>query len=195
GTGFPEGTRAERDAGLWSETQSWSWNLANNSAALMATIEKGKHASKLEVRYRPASKDYTLTRTNLDKSTDEFIGTLIEGKQKESILTVERGELPAARERYILTILHANRFLLRREEQAAGQKSWVKKDQLGCTKAGEPFANNSSERECIVTGGKGTSTVVHQGKTYYVCCSGCKDAFEADPEKFVKALEEKRRKK
>ncbi|MGL4419324.1 MAG: hypothetical protein ACRCZF_01545, partial [Gemmataceae bacterium] len=46
GTGFPEGTRAERDAGLWSETQSWSWNLANNSAALMATIEKGKHASK-----------------------------------------------------------------------------------------------------------------------------------------------------
>jgi YHS domain-containing protein len=39
-----------------------------------------------------------------------------------------------------------------------------------------------------VTGGLGTIAVSYKGQTYYVCCGGCKDAFEADPEKYVKAI-------
>ena len=35
---------------------------------------------------------------------------------------------------------------------------------------------------CIVTEGKGTSKVSYKGKTYWVCCSGCRDAFLDDPE-------------
>ena len=27
---------------------------------------------------------------------------------------------------------------------------------------------------------------VHMGKTYYFCCSECKEKFEADPHKYVK---------
>jgi YHS domain-containing protein len=27
---------------------------------------------------------------------------------------------------------------------------------------------------------------VYKGTTYYVCCTGCKDAFLADPGKYVK---------
>ena len=29
---------------------------------------------------------------------------------------------------------------------------------------------------------------MYKGKTYYVCCSGCRDAFNENPEKFLKAL-------
>ena len=31
--------------------------------------------------------------------------------------------------------------------------------------------------------------VAYQGKTYYVCCSGCRDAFRDDPEKYIKEFE------
>jgi len=30
--------------------------------------------------------------------------------------------------------------------------------------------------------------------TYYVCCSGCKDEFKSDPEKYIKLAAEKKKK-
>jgi YHS domain-containing protein len=33
-----------------------------------------------------------------------------------------------------------------------------------------------------------------QGVTYYVCCSGCRDAFNEDPEKYIKEYEAKKKK-
>jgi YHS domain-containing protein len=39
--------------------------------------------------------------------------------------------------------------------------------------------------ECVVTGGKGTIAINYKGATYYVCCSGCKQAFNENPEKIL----------
>jgi hypothetical protein len=47
---------------------------------------------------------------------------------------------------------------------------------------------------CIVSGGLGKITVSYKGKTYYVCCSGCRDAFSDQPEKYVKEWEAKQKK-
>jgi YHS domain-containing protein len=38
---------------------------------------------------------------------------------------------------------------------------------------------------CVVTGGKGTIPIAYKGQTYYVCCSGCKQAFDENPEKIL----------
>jgi len=35
-------------------------------------------------------------------------------------------------------------------------------------------------------GGLGTIEVTHAGKSYYVCCTGCRDYFNENPEKFLK---------
>ncbi|MCB9949391.1 MAG: YHS domain-containing protein [Planctomycetaceae bacterium] len=35
---------------------------------------------------------------------------------------------------------------------------------------------------------------MYKGKTYYVCCTGCKQAFEDDPEGIIAAAEERIRK-
>ena len=35
---------------------------------------------------------------------------------------------------------------------------------------------------------------MYMGKTYYVCCGGCKDAFNDDPAKYVKEFEERKKK-
>jgi YHS domain-containing protein len=37
--------------------------------------------------------------------------------------------------------------------------------------------------------------VTHKGKTYYVCCSGCRDAFRDEPEKYIREYEESLKKK
>jgi YHS domain-containing protein len=50
-----------------------------------------------------------------------------------------------------------------------------------------------------VTGGKGTIPVTYQGETYYVCCTGCRDLFNDDPEtvlaEYRERLDEKRKAK
>ncbi len=54
--------------------------------------------------------------------------------------------------------------------------------EVGSTRKGSSFAKNAAAGpECVVTGGLGTITVMHDGKTYYVCCGGCRDLFEEDP--------------
>jgi hypothetical protein len=54
-----------------------------------------------------------------------------------------------------------------------------------------PFADVPKGPECVVSGGLGTSKVSYMGKDYFVCCSGCRDEFRANPEKYVKEWERK----
>ncbi len=50
-----------------------------------------------------------------------------------------------------------------------------------------------------MTGGAGTIRVSYKGKSYYVCCTGCRDAFNDDPEGILAdyraRLEERKKKK
>ena len=53
------------------------------------------------------------------------------------------------------------------------------------SKVGSGFGKNVTQRECVVTGGLGTIEVTHNGKTYYVCCTGCRDYFNENAEKVL----------
>ncbi|MEX2287954.1 MAG: hypothetical protein WD648_12745 [Planctomycetaceae bacterium] len=46
---------------------------------------------------------------------------------------------------------------------------------------------------CIVSGGMGAIPVSHEGKTYHVCCEGCKAAFLANPMRWIAAASESAR--
>lgn len=41
----------------------------------------------------------------------------------------------------------------------------------------------------MISQGLGTTQVSYKGKSYWVCCSGCKAAFEEDPEKWIAKFE------
>lgn len=183
GTGTPEGTREERAAGLWTETAAWGWQFKGQDVFLTATFDKGKHFTKGELRYSPEKAAYQLLLTAPDKSTATFAGGL-----KDKVLTLDRTDGPAGEDqRLVVSLLHHNRHLVRFETRPAGAATgFVKKWQVGATKEGVPFADVPKGPECIVSGGAGTMKVTHNGETYYVCCSGCRDAFKDDPEKFIK---------
>ena len=72
-----------------------------------------------------------------------------------------------------------------------------KVDVVGTQRAGTSFAANDADykdRMCVVSGGLGTTTVSYKGKSYYVCCTGCKAAFEDDPATWIAEFEAKRKK-
>ena len=98
-------------------------------------------------------------------------------------------------QRLVFTLLHDNRFLYRFEKKPAGRASFAKVYQVGATKKGVAFAAGETGPECVVSGGKGTIMVSYKGQNYYVCCSGCREAFQDNPEKFIKEFNERKGKK
>lgn len=186
GTGYPDGTREERQKGFWNEKLNWEWRFDNSDARLTVAFDKGKHFTRWDLRYLPEKKVYQLTATTPTKETLLFTGVLSVGKQKEQILTLERSDNSRKEDqRLVVTLLHHNRYLYRWEARPAGAGAFARKYQVGATKEGEPFADVPKGPECIVSGGKASIAVSHKGKTYYVCCSGCRDEFRSDPEKYV----------
>jgi Archaeal TRASH domain len=191
GTGAPEGTAEDRQKGHWLETVTWEWQFKGDDAWLTVSFDKGKHFAAGELRYRPATDSFDLALTTVGKDKVAFTGSL-KGKQ----LVLER-PLPDAKlvERLTIHLLHDNRVTYRLETRRENGTALTKKYLVGLTKEGEPFAAvGRAERECIVSGGLGTIPVTHEGKTYYVCCSGCRDEFKSDPAKYVREFEAKRKK-
>jgi hypothetical protein len=92
-------------------------------------------------------------------------------------------------------LLHDNRFLYRYEVRQAGKTFFSKQYTVGATREGVAFAGGDNKPECVVSGGLGTLAVVYMGKTYYVCCSGCRDEFRENPEKYIKEQEAKKKTK
>ena len=54
--------------------------------------------------------------------------------------------------------------------------------EIGYTRKGSGFGKGSTGPECIVTGGFGSMKVSFKGQEYYVCCTGCRDLFNDNPE-------------
>ena len=195
---MPEGTKEERVAGAWEETDAWEWKFKEQDAWLTVAFAKGKYFTKGELRYTPDkdAKDqrFTLTLTGTDKSTATFVGGLTD---KDKVLTLTRTDGPAGEEqRLVFSLLHNNRHLYRFETRPANTTvAFTKKYQVGATKEGVAFADVPKGPECIVSGGLGTMKVTYKGKDYYVCCSGCRDEFKADPEKYIKEAEAKAKEK
>ncbi|MBT4867304.1 MAG: hypothetical protein HON53_19555 [Planctomycetaceae bacterium] len=60
-------------------------------------------------------------------------------------------------------------------------------DTINTMMEGESFgvSEDYGEKECIISQGLGTISIPYKGKTYWVCCSGCKAEFDADPDKWI----------
>jgi YHS domain-containing protein len=190
GSGLPEGTREEKQKGLWEETIRWEWQFKEKDVFLKATFDKGKYFAAAELRYLPEKDTYQLTATTPAKEK-----LIFEGPFKDKRLTLERtDDKSKENQRLVVSLLHDNRYLYKYEVKPAEKPAFKALYQVGATKEGVPFATADYSTECIVSGGKGTMPVTYLGKTYYVCCGGCKDAFNDDPAKYVKEFEERKQK-
>ncbi|MBM3993111.1 MAG: YHS domain-containing protein [Planctomycetes bacterium] len=188
-TGQPIGSVEDKQKNFWTERMSWGWQFKDKDAWLTIGFEKGRNFSAGEVRYVPEKDHYTLSVTTVKKEKISYVGT-IEVRDKTKIVTFER-DGDKQTERLVFSLLHSNRIIYRYEVRPDGKELFAKKWSVGATKEGESFAVGDGRPECVVSGGTATTPVSYMGKTYYVCCSGCRDEFNASPAKYVKEYEEK----
>lgn len=178
--GSPGGINRDKDN--WTESAAWVWKLAGEPQVRLK-ITGGRHWAEGNVTYDLAKKHYVLSAVRPDKSTVVYTGEF--DKTKETLtLTSAAAGADGLRERVILRLLHENRYLIF-IERAKGEGRFARIAEIGCTKEGEPFGKMADYPKCVVSGGRGTGSATYQGKQYLVCCSGCRDAFLADPPKYI----------
>jgi hypothetical protein len=191
GTGTPE-KKNPTGKDLWTEKHVWSWRFKGDDAWLQLEIKDGKFYKGGEMRYLPDKKLYQLTLTDKDGKKQVF-----EGEVKNETLTLERTD-PATKEGQQIKMNTTNegvRFNFFYARKPSGRTQFFKEYAVAGNKEGESLAAKEKKNECVVSGGLGTMTVSYKGQTYYVCCSGCRDAFNENPEKYIKEFEAKKKKK
>jgi hypothetical protein len=185
--GPPRATPASKD--IWTETLNWSWRFKGDDVWLLLDIKDGKYYKGGELRYLPDKKVYELTLTDKAGKKQAFAGEL-----KDDVLTLEHVDADKKETQQIKmnTAAEGIRLIYRFAHKPEGKTLYVTDYQVAANKAGESLGKTEKKNECVVSGGLGTIPVSYKGVTYYVCCSGCKDAFMENPEKYIKEFEAKK---
>lgn len=178
--------------GEWSETISWGWKFKGNDAWMIMDVKQGKHLKSGELRYMAEKEMFQFTAVDLKGQKMVF-----EGKMSPSgWLDLARTD-PKSKEVQQIKMSTNNdgaRFIYEYWTKASGRTTPIKSYQVAGAKEGESIGAKEKKNICVVSGGLGTSTVSFGGKTYYVCCSGCREAFDENPAKYVKEFEAKQKK-
>ena len=190
GTGMPEQGRPEPGE-MWRESVRWIWRFKGDDAWLVMTVRNGKYLKGGELHYLPDRKRYQFTAIAKDGKRVAY-----EGPLRNGYLVLDHRDRPTGVTRRITMNSAAEgvRFIYRLAHQPAGRTLFTKDYQVACTKQGESLAAAEHKVECPVSGGLGKIPVSYKGVTYYVCCTGCRDAFLENPEKYVKEFEARKKK-
>jgi hypothetical protein len=189
GSGGPDKPRPGPRDPVWNETIDWSWRFKGDDAWLAVAFKDGKYYKTGQMRYLPHKKAYQLTLVDQGDKKAVF-----EGGIKNEILTLQRLD-PETKGTQQITMNIAGdgvRFIYRQAHRDAGKTFWVKDFMVASTKEGESLGKTEKKNECIVSGGVGTMPVTYKGETYWVCCSGCRDAFNENPEKYISEYKAKK---
>jgi ribosomal protein L24E len=191
GSGQTKPRPSPRDP-FWAETVDWSWRFKKDDAWLAVSTKGGKFIKSGELRYLPPKKLYQLTVTTPEKKTFVFTG-----KIKDEKLILERLDKDAKEIQQIkmFTTVEGARFNYLVARKADGGTIWKQEYIVGATKIGESLGKAEKKNVCVVSGGVGTMEVKYNGEIYYVCCSGCADAFKENPKKYVDEFKAKKGKK
>lgn len=180
--------------GAWVEKGNFVWKFSGENIGIQYTVDGAKHVKTGLLSWDPKEKEYTFDAELADESKLKYRGEL-----KKGVLTLESEPNEAG---YVSQVtmrqLNAKRFLVSYKRRKKTASFYLAVGEVGYTREGTRLAaSDNTGPECIVTGGAGTIRVSYKGKNYYVCCTGCRDAFNDDPEGIIEAylaeLEEKKK--
>lgn len=195
GQARPRDNAAQRFRG-WPESHSWAWVFTQGKpTGLSVTITGGKVLAHAKLTYDPAGKRYRLEGTGPRPGSEPIVfqGGWLDGAGKMLVLDQVglEGRSTQQRGTWRLSLWpNANfvRYTLRVDRREAGAIQFSPTIEIGLTREGETLAASSSSTDrpkCIVTGGAATMTLTYQGRTFPICCTGCRDEFHDNPEKYL----------
>jgi hypothetical protein len=189
-----KGTASDKKKGFWTEKAEWSWRFKGKDVWLSFNLENSKRYKGGEVRYLPDQAKFEITLIDKAGKKAAYVGAF-----KKKVLIVERVNPDTSdTEQLKMNIAGGgDRLIYEMWVKADGRTQFFKQLQVGFTREGVTFGLEAGGKrpECVVTGGLGTSTVSFKGVTYYVCCSGCRDAFNDNPAKIIAEYLQKKKKR
>jgi len=177
----------------WDETVQWNWRFKGDDCWLTIDFKNNKLIKHAEVRYDLKTKKYNLIATPVEGKEK----LTYEGELKDEKLEFTRKD-PATKDVQRIkmnTAAEGIRFVMQAHRRTESGTIWKFEYQVAATKIGEGLAAKKTGPECVVSGGLGTTAVTYMGETYYVCCSGCADAFKENAKKYVDEFKKKKQKK
>src|SRR5262245_45643118 len=190
GQGVPKDDPRNRFRG-WTETHTWAWVFSDGKpTGLKLSIDGSKQLEQATLTYDENTKKYHFQAKETGSSADQvvLVGTL---DPTGKLLTLDRTDRPGRERLTIRANSNSIRCTFTFEHKDPGSVLFKPVVEVGLTKEGESFAAGSSVAErpkCIVTGGAASMTVTYQGQSYHICCTGCRDEFNENPEKYLKKL-------
>lgn len=181
----------------------WDWKTDRAQPALtMTTKEDGEYFKSARLTYLVEEEKFQMTLTDKEGKQRVLQGVFTEepsekpGEDKKQTpqrtYKLQLTETGDAKDRWqiVMNQQDNNRYLLELSKMRGSR--FVRFDTAASQREGTSFAINDSdfkEKTCVISQGLGTIQVSHKGKSYWVCCSGCKAAFEEDPEKWIAKFE------
>lgn len=177
--------------GAWLEKTVCRWDFAGGRPAIRFDTADGKQFRCLTLTVDTRQKQLVLIQQTDESSERIYRGPCPEQWPSQLQLLSDADE-DGARYRCTIKQLSDIRLVILFERQSSASGGFRRLAGIGYTRSGHRLAKSgSSQRECVVTGGRGTIAVTHQGKTWYVCCEGCRQAFEDAPDEIIAAFLER----
>jgi len=171
--------------GAWIEESEWMWQFDKQGAAIVLKSAKGKFVTQLELRAAEQQGAFVATAKTPQGAVLQFAGKLDDSGRL--VLVNKDPQNQTVGRISIRTVAAGKRMIVMYEKLLTGTL-YTRLGELGSTRKGSMFGGGVTMIECIVSGGKGTIPVMYNGKTYYVCCSGCRDYFNDNAAEVVAAV-------
>lgn len=190
------------------ESPEWVWDLQTNpeQPALVMTSDKGVYLKEGRLTFDVDVQKFRLEGLDADGKKRTYQGTFSEPVRDEpsdekklqrtyKLELTEVEPMPTEQWRLVLSQQGNDRYLLE-VDRKRGEGNFLRYDTINTQREGTSFALSDTDygdKTCIISQGLGVMTVSYQGKSYYVCCTGCKAAFEDDPAKWIAKWEAKQK--
>lgn len=203
-------TRKEFDGFKAVDSHEWIWDLRTDPErpALAVKSDKSPYLRQARLTWEPNKKQFLLSATDGAGVTHTYTGDYTDpvneiigpDDKPHRVFRLELTETPESaktggNESWQIAFRQQenNRYLLEVSKRR-GTAQYRVHDIVSTQRHGTSFAlsdDDYGEKTCIISEGLGTSTVSWKGKSYWVCCSGCRAAFEEDPEKWIARAEKR----
>ncbi len=172
----------------WPERHVWGWKFDQGKpVALTLKFDGDKLISAGVLAYDPAAKTYRLDAKDADDKAVRYTGKLDESGR--ALVLKADAKVPGDPQISIRLNDNGVRYTVWVDRKEPGATRPRREIEIGLTKDGEALGAvggpGGGGPKCIVTGGAATMTVTYQGKSYPLCCTGCRDEFNESPEKYV----------
>jgi hypothetical protein len=193
-------TRREFDSFKAVDSHEWVWDLRTDPSqpALTLKSDKSPYLRSGRLTWDTQQQKFLLTAVDGDGKERRFAGEFTDPPHEitgsdDKLHRVFRLELNETTtdvpEAWQVAFVQQenNRYLLE-VARRRGKATYARWDTVSTQREGTSFAlsdTDYAEKTCIISEGLGTTEIVYKGRSYWVCCSGCKAAFDEEPDKWI----------